>query len=268
MSDNKSTAWSLTINNPTADDHAALDVARSKGWRVEGQLEKGAEGTPHLQLLLRTPHIRFGAVKKVFPRAHIEPARNVKALEQYVHKDETRQGELPPASQFYPSMNKYQRLVMRELCNPLYDDKDGLDCYELEQGVIRWYRDEDPVRNPERWLSILDQATRRLVATGYHVEQYAVNPAFRSSWKKFAPEMLQRALAECVAEDADAAAAAAAEKELTAEVPTVENASLSPQVLPQAPPPPPPPCPTHGHGSSCSRWDHASRAYWFVCQQV
>jgi len=179
MSDNKSTAWSLTINNPTADDIAQLDEARAKGWRVEGQVEKGDSGTYHLQLLLRTPHIRFGAVKKVFTRAHIEPARNVKALEQYVHKEDTREAELPERSQFYPTMARFQLLLLRQFVARLFDDKDGLDCNDLERGVIRWYRSyDDPMLKPEQWLDLLDQGTRQLVAKGYHVEHYAVNPAF------------------------------------------------------------------------------------------
>jgi len=67
-----------------------MEGARSLGWGVEGQIERGEEGTEHYQLLVRTPQVRFSAVKKVFPTAHIELARNVKALEAYVHKEDTR----------------------------------------------------------------------------------------------------------------------------------------------------------------------------------
>lgn len=67
-----------------------MEAARSKGWGVEGQLEEGEEGTQHYQLMVKTPQERFAALKKVFPTAHIEVARNKKALEQYVHKEDTR----------------------------------------------------------------------------------------------------------------------------------------------------------------------------------
>lgn len=89
----RATAWSVTCNLKTiARDtvDACVAAARSLGWGVEGQLECGEEGTSHYQLLVRTPQVRFSAVKKVFPTAHIEIARNVAALKQYVHKEESR----------------------------------------------------------------------------------------------------------------------------------------------------------------------------------
>lgn len=89
----RSTAWSVTCNLKTVKRDtvdSCIDTARSLGWGVEGQLEVGEEGTPHYQLMVKTPQVRFSAVKKVFPTAHIEPAKNHKALEQYVHKEDTR----------------------------------------------------------------------------------------------------------------------------------------------------------------------------------
>lgn len=88
----RATCWSVTINMKNvsrATAEACLEAARSKGWGVQGQLEKGEEGTEHYQLMVKTPQERFSAIKKVFPTAHIEVARNQKALAQYVNKDET-----------------------------------------------------------------------------------------------------------------------------------------------------------------------------------
>lgn len=84
--------WSITINNPSQDDDDAMMAARLQPWVVslEGQKEKGENGTEHYQLMLKTQTVRFSQVKKAFPRAHIELARNEKALANYVHKDETR----------------------------------------------------------------------------------------------------------------------------------------------------------------------------------
>jgi len=86
----RSTCWSLTINNPTKDDVEQINLARQRGWKVEGQLEKGLEGTQHYQLRLMTPQVRFSSVKKAFPRAHIEVARDPIALGKYVTKEATK----------------------------------------------------------------------------------------------------------------------------------------------------------------------------------
>lgn len=261
MTDTKSTYWSLTINNPTPDDREAIATARSRGWQVEGQVEKAdTTGTPHLQLCLKTPHIRFGAVKKVFPRAHIEPARNPAALKNYVHKEETRMEELDAGGDKYPSMSRFTILVLQEFCSAYWNDKEGLHCDALERGEIAYYRFYDgdaptprergAILDPDEWLEFLDDATRRLVLKGFHVERYAVNPQFRSSWKKFAPQMLGRALAEWVAESSAAAAAAAAIEEHHVRIATLLNSPAeehnhavcsSPQVSTQAEGHPPPP---------------------------
>ena len=92
MSD-RGTAWSVTLNMKTVSKARCEDMieqAKQANWGVQGQIEEGKEGTPHYQLLVKTPQVRFSALKKVFPTAHIEKARNVKALESYVHKDEGR----------------------------------------------------------------------------------------------------------------------------------------------------------------------------------
>jgi len=103
MSD-RATCWSVTINNPLPADDENIALAKQKsGWKVEGQLEKGENGTPHYQLMVKTPQTRFGSIKKAFPRAHIEPARDIKALSKYVSKEETRIGTLP-LNDKYPSL--------------------------------------------------------------------------------------------------------------------------------------------------------------------
>ena len=85
--------WSVTLNMKNISQERCeefIEAAKGLGWGIEGQIEAGEEGTRHYQLLVKTPQIRFSAVKKVFPTAHIEKARNVAALKAYVHKDETR----------------------------------------------------------------------------------------------------------------------------------------------------------------------------------
>ena len=98
----KATVWSITINNPT-EQEVRCEVP---GWKLEGQFEVGKEGTRHFQGMLKTPQVRFAAIKRVFPRAHIEVARNKEALANYVKKEETRVDVYTPGA--VPTIFQYQ----------------------------------------------------------------------------------------------------------------------------------------------------------------
>lgn len=171
----RATCWSVTINmknvaKSTADE--CIQLARAAGWKVEGQLEKGEEGTEHYQLMVSTPQVRFTAVKKMFPTAHIEIARKPQALKAYVHKEDTREGVLPEQNEFYPSLAKFWDLLIPELT------------------PLREYGSE--VVNPKRRLDQLDDAVRKLIAKGYHVEGIGMNPATRSAWNAYNTAILSR----------------------------------------------------------------------------
>lgn len=169
----RGSCWSITINNPSAADEENINLARQKGWKVEGQLEVGEKGTPHYQLKVNTPQVRFSAVKKAFPRAHIEIAKNAFALEQYVHKEETREGELAQTSDKYPSL---QRLW--ELWSDYIDDRSENLAKET------WSEDE--------FLVNFDYFIKECIVDGYVVETMAVNPQIRAIVKKYGREVLIR----------------------------------------------------------------------------
>lgn len=191
MSD-RGTCWSVTINNPVKNDEEFIAAARQKGWKVDGQLEKGENGTPHYQLIVRTPQVRFSAVKKAFPRAHIEIARNPDALASYVKKAETREGELPQTESKYPTQAAYFKLVTVVL----YDvDKD----LRIDFTSANWYKVRK-VDQEQRLLDALDEATSILIRRGYHVETLAVNPQTRSAWKRFGMDIIHRSQAEMSAD--------------------------------------------------------------------
>lgn len=182
MSQERATCWSLTINNPIAADEENINLARQRGWKVEGQLEQGAEGTPHYQLMVRTPQVRFSAVKKAFPRAHIGVARNVVALKSYVHKEETRIGALVEDDARYPSLSRFWELVANEWLwdNMTEEDVEALlDTEVYPRGIFH--------------LSYFDDACKRLIKQGYRIETMAVNPQTRSAWKFFGRELVYRA---------------------------------------------------------------------------
>lgn len=64
-------------------------------WAVEGQIEEGIDSQQkrHAQLFLRTEQTRGTKVAKFFPHSHIEVAKNKFALQNYVHKEDTRVAE-------------------------------------------------------------------------------------------------------------------------------------------------------------------------------
>jgi len=185
--------WSVTINNPNADDEESINLARQKGWQVLGQLEVGENGTPHYQLAVKTPQVRFSALKKMFPRAHIEVAKSAPALLRYVEKEATRAGDLPTQQDKYPSLSKYWDLVFRHL-NGL--EKDGLDYIALEEGKVCFYDEGRERLYRKAPLSMLDEATRHLITQGYHVEGIGGNPNTRSQWKLFSDSIILRSYEE------------------------------------------------------------------------
>lgn len=176
--DNRGTCWSITINNPTATEEEQIALARQRGWQVDGQLERGTEGTPHYQLIVKTPQVRFSAVKKVFTRGHIELARNSKALEQYVHKDDTRVAGLPTGSDRYPSQKRFFELVW----DVILEDDGNANEYKIGKN--------DRFINPP--VNALNKATSALIRQGYVVEGMAANPMTIAIWNQFHDALLAR----------------------------------------------------------------------------
>jgi len=221
--------WSLTINNPVEADYEAINLVRQRGWVIVGQVERGEAGTYHLQLALKTPQVRFSAVKKMFPRAHIEVARNPAALLQYVSKSDTRVAQLPQSSELYPSLSKLWTLIYQ-----IYDtdDKYGWDLCSTD---VCPYNVDDHKVYEEAPLKWFDQQIHKLIQEGYHVETMAVNPQVRATWKLYHQSIMNRTRIE---------------EEARVEIPTVltsgENITNAAPIHPQATTPPPsaPPAPS------------------------
>lgn len=176
----RATCWSITINNPTDED---LSPTFPPGWKMEGQIEKGEQtGTPHYQGMLCTPQVRFSAVKKLFPRARIEVARNKKALQQYVHKEDTRVSEVPTIVSNIPTLFDYQHTVARK-----WDDDEW-------RGFADRRLEESPKMDlGDIALEYVDSIVALDIQNGVcGVEYIAINPMWRSAWKKFWRSMIIR----------------------------------------------------------------------------
>lgn len=79
--------WCLTVNNYSPSDVEIYKHSLSNTQYVIGK-EIGTNGTRHLQICLKFTNPRtFNSIKKMFPRAHIEPCRNWPASVIYCKKD-------------------------------------------------------------------------------------------------------------------------------------------------------------------------------------
>jgi len=180
---NRGTCWSVTINNPTESD---LKPELPAGWRMEGQIEKGDEGTEHYQGMVNTPQVRFSAVKKVFPRAHIELAKNRKALEKYVHKSETRIAEVSNVVSNIPTLFAYQHTIAARWD----DDEWNLFVNQRRQDGGGTAKEEPEA---EIALAYVDYLVGIDIEKGVcGIEYIAINPMWRSAWKKFYRQLVNR----------------------------------------------------------------------------
>lgn len=181
----KGSCWSITINNPTDDDKMRSDTIHNVKWVKEwkGQLEQGENGTIHIQGMLKTDSVRFSAVKKVFPRAHIEKAMNPIALSKYVQKEETRIGTVEAFKATLPT-------DVYKVISELYESYEEVEIAykehqraEVAAHAKNLYKGECKDTFP---LMILDKIVNKLIREGKQcLEFMCSNPSFRTSYKTY-----------------------------------------------------------------------------------
>ena len=155
---------------------------------MEGQLERGAEGTEHYQGMLTTPQVRFAAIKKVLPRAHIEIAKNRNALEKYVHKPETRVSEVGNVVSNIPTLFAYQHTIAAR-----WDD----DEWNMYVNKAREASGTDELKMDDVALAYVDYLVGQDIEKGTcGIEFIAINPMWRSAWKKFYRQLVARERAQ------------------------------------------------------------------------
>lgn len=92
----RSRCFFFTLNNPTEAELSQIRNTSNTAIvdQLVGQMELGANGTPHAQFCIKYHNPRFfHNVKEDWPRAHIERCRNWLKAVQYCSKNETRNGE-------------------------------------------------------------------------------------------------------------------------------------------------------------------------------
>jgi len=179
--DDRATCWSITINNPTESD--LKPSFPNNKWVMNGQMEKGKDGTEHYQGMLTTPQVRFAQVKKAMPRAHIEVAKNRQALAKYVGKEDTRLSAVETISNNIPTLFDYQHTIAAK-----WDD-DEFDEYQ------RNFPDDELVKlgMGEIALRYVDMLIEKDIENGMcGVEYIAINPMWRAAWKRFYKSLVAR----------------------------------------------------------------------------
>jgi len=89
----KASNWLCTLNNPTVTPQDYLEAwfTKAKATYVCGQLEKGKEGTPHIQFFLNfKTQARLAKLKKHCSKAHFEVVKINNGAHNYCMKEDTR----------------------------------------------------------------------------------------------------------------------------------------------------------------------------------
>lgn len=206
----KASCWSITINNPTQEDLEAWKNAKLLNWvkDVQGQLEQGENKTPHIQGLLKTEYIRFSQVKKAFPRAHIEPAKNKHALAQYVQKEETRLATIETTKVASPQIVQERltsivedRIFHKGFPVRYYEIVDKHCQRHWASEVIFEEEQNQYVANVKRnrkWIhenadKLIDEVVSGLIEDGYYgIEFVIANNQVRNGYKKYISSIVIR----------------------------------------------------------------------------
>jgi len=164
--------YSVVINNPTDQDEAALQSARSKGWRIVGQKEVGQNGTPHYQLAV-TSDVDWKTMKSHFKRANIQEARDPEALETYCVKEETR------VLDFAQKREGKQRPVLAQATIQFFESM-FKEMYATHEDAA------DELIKADDTLKLYDQAVNEMILVeGYATALRATRPDVRSTYRKY-----------------------------------------------------------------------------------
>lgn len=156
-------------------------------------MEKGQEGTLHIQGMLRTTSVRFAQVKKALPRAHIEAAKNATALAKYVVKPESRVSSIPTVRT--ATQADVQRMVYHHVLDDCYrmEKKRWGDSFDILKCNENYLLDRYTQTIRKHWESYMDDAVRDLIKQQYYgIEFVMANPQVRTAFRKYIVEICYR----------------------------------------------------------------------------
>lgn len=182
LSSLKATHWSLThwlTEGRTREGFDALVQNMPPEWSIEGQIEQGkdSDDREHCQMMLKTPQTRGTRIAKFFPQTHIEAGRNRFALQNYVHKEETRIAEFKTIENRAPQWH-----VVRDR---FYEWYVTTHADKLTQRVD----DEEKLKYWDHFIGIS-------LEEGMSVDVIGVNPQYRSCIMRYWTYMIRRTLVQ------------------------------------------------------------------------
>jgi len=164
----KGSRWSITVwltqkTGYTRESYDHFIMTLPSHWKLEGQEEKAKGEDHHFQLMLHTGETRKSAVMKHFPLCHVSKARNPFALQAYVHKADTRIGELKTIETKSPQWH----LIV-----------DQFSKFAIEQGDHENLNDDEKLRIWDRFIGLS-------IEEGMRIDIVGVNPQYRSCIMKY-----------------------------------------------------------------------------------
>lgn len=188
--DVRGTAWSITYYPPTDSMDREISLREveeyvkrplAPGWQVTGQFEQCPRTLRyHYQGMLKTPQVRWRAVKNAMAPAHFEKANSKAALTKYVHKEETRVATVADSEKI-PTLFEYQDIIA---------------------ALWQWDEYRELAEAPANSLTNPNELAMRYVDSlvAYDIETngrrgaefIGINPMWRSSWKLFWRSIIHR----------------------------------------------------------------------------
>jgi len=172
----KGSRWAITVwltqnTGYTRETYDRFIQSLPPDWKLEGQEEKGKNSPDHhFQLMLWTGDTRKSRVMKIFPKCHIMKARNPFALQNYVHKSDTRVAELKTIETKSPQWH----VII-----------DQFSAFAIEQGDHENLNDDEKLRIWDRFIGLS-------IEEGMRIDIVGVNPQYRSCIMKYWPNYINR----------------------------------------------------------------------------
>lgn len=185
--------WSITYFPPDDIAMGSEEVCKShcdawmlrqlpQGWKIEGQMERCPDTQRlHIQACLRTPQTRCSTVRHNFPRCKVLIAIKPIALQQYVHKEDTRVAELA----------KHEEMTIWAFSEKIASEWKNETFHELTKNIS--FEDLIKGKKDEMALCYMDSIVSDLIVSGVRGAEFmGVNPMLRSAWKKYWKAILAR----------------------------------------------------------------------------